>query len=590
MAGRITFHFDDCFITQYTQAFPIFQAAGAVGCLVVAAGEGRHAMTFEQMKEMQDAGWEIICHTFNHIRMGEVPVTEDVAQYEVVQSKRFLEEKGFRVRQFVTPYSACHTDTLPLLKTHYDAAFTVYKDSNSQPIEELVIKRPVRRYRLHRAVMAGHTLQELCAYVDYVAEHDQWLIFYEHELGRGENATAEILEGVVRYCQEKGVEILTSSQALDREVCTTEILQEGFDGKECIVHARAVAKDNFRMITAQNLDVSGCDLFECLQVNTSTDGGRTWTGFRPDMAFAPIQRSVEGNDLRTVCCDMTPMYHEKTGKYLATGVTANYLADGTRPKGRVSRKPVYAVYDEDKRCFDRACFVQMPDDPRFYSSGSGCSQCVETENGDILMPICYQAKDPGAPMHCKVAVLRCEFDGETLKCVQISNELDVSEEKRGLVECSIAAFEGRYYLTIRGDAYGYVSVSDGKLHFTQPVAWCWDDGEILPTYNTQSHWMKLDGRLYLVYTRKNGTNDHVFRHRAPLFAAEVDTDMLRIKRDTEFVVVPERGARLGNFGVCSLDENTAYVTASEWMQPKGCQQYGSNNALWFTKVHRQTAK
>ena len=586
MAGKITFHFDDCFITQYEQAFPIFQKAGAVGCLVVAAGEGRHAMTFDQMMEMQNAGWEIICHTFSHIRMAAEPIPADIAQYEVVQSKQFLEEKGFRVRQFVTPYSGCHVDTLPLLREHYDAAFTVYKNSNAQPIEELVIKRPVETHRLNRAVMSGHTLEELKTFVDYVAENDEWLIFYEHELGVGKNITAEILEGVVRYCQEKGVAIVTSSQALDSEKSTTQILREGFDGKECFVHARAAAHADFRMITAQKMNVSGTDFFECLQVNTSTDGGRSWTGFYPDQAFLLLLREVEGRKLRTVCCDMTPMYHKKTGKYLVTGHTANYLEDSIRPiSDRVDRKPVYAVYDMEQKCFDRVRFVRMPDDPKYYSSGSGSSQCFELDNGDILMPISFQAKAPGMPMHQKVAVLRCQFDGTALSCVEISNELDVPEEARGIVECSVAALEGKYYLTIRGDGHGYVCVSDGPLHFTQPVTWCWDDGEILPTYNTQSHWMPIDNKLYLVYTRKNGSNDHVFRHRAPLYAAEVDPVALRVKKETEFVVVPERGARLGNFGVCNLDENTAFVTASEWMQPKGCEKYGSNNALWFTKVH-----
>ena len=77
MAGKITFHFDDCFITQYEQAFPVFQKAGAVGCLVVAAGDGRHAMSFDQIKEMQDAGWEIICHTFSHVRMAVDPLSAD---------------------------------------------------------------------------------------------------------------------------------------------------------------------------------------------------------------------------------------------------------------------------------------------------------------------------------------------------------------------------------------------------------------------------------------------------------------------------------------------------------------------------------
>lgn len=586
MAGKITFHFDDCFITQYEQAFPIFKAAGAVGCLVVAAGDGRHAMSFAQMKEMQDAGWEIICHTFNHIRMGEGPLADDIAHYEVVQSKQFLEEKGFCVRQFVTPYSACHTDTLPLLKAHYDAAFTVYKDSNTQPIEELVIKRPIQRYRLNRAVMAGHTLEELCAYVDYVAEHDEWLIFYEHELGKGKNVTAEILEGVVHYCKEKGVEILTSTQALEREKCTTEILQEGFNGKECFVHARTVAKDNFRMITAQKMDVTGCDFFECLQVNTSIDGGHTWSGFHTDEAFAPIFCTAEGKNVRTVCCDMTPMYHKKTGKYIVTGHSAIYLKGSNHPLAeRLNRKTPYAVYDMENKRFHRAKFVQMPDDPKYYSCGSGCSQCTELENGDILLPISFQAKELGLPMHQKVSILRCAFDGENLTCLEISNELDVPQEERGIVECSVVVFEEKYYLTIRGDAHGYVSVSEDGLHFTQPQVWSWDNGEILPTYNTQSHWMVIGGDLYLVYTRKNGKNDHVFRHRAPLYAAKVDTQQLRVLQDTEFVVVPERGARLGNFGVCSLDENTAYVTASEWMQPEGCEKYGSNNALWLTKVH-----
>ena len=34
------------------------------------------------------------------------------------------------------------------------------------------------------------------------------------------------------------------------------------------------------------------------------------------------------------------------------------------------------------------------------------------------------------------------------------------------------------------------------------------------------------GKLWLVYTRRAGNNDHVFRHRAPLFVAEFDTDKL----------------------------------------------------------------
>ena len=55
--------------------------------------------------------------------------------------------------------------------------------------------------------------------------------------------------------------------------------------------------------------------------------------------------------------------------------------------------------------------------------------------------------------------------------------------------------------------------------------------------------------MFLVYTRKGANNDHVFRHRAPLFIAQVDPGEAALIRSTERILVPERGARLGNFAV-----------------------------------------
>jgi len=65
------------------------------------------------------------------------------------------------------------------------------------------------------------------------------------------------------------------------------------------------------------------------------------------------------------------------------------------------------------------------------------------------------------------------------------------------------------------------SGTDG-LHFDPPKPWKFDDGADLGSYNTQAHWAQHGDKLYLVYTRKGAKNDHVFRHRAPLFMAEVD--------------------------------------------------------------------
>ena len=142
--------------------------------------------------------------------------------------------------------------------------------------------------------------------------------------------------------------------------------------------------------------------------------------------------------------------------------------------------------------------------------------------------------------------------------------------------------DGKYYMTLRNDECGCVAVSEDGLHYTQLQLWKWEDGSILPNYNTQQHWMTLGEELYLVYTRRGADNDHVFRHRAPLFAAKVEN--MKLVREMETVLVEQRGARLGNFGVSAWEDGKALVMAAEWMQPKGCEACGSDNSVFLALV------
>src|SRR5690606_1011569 len=116
------------------------------------------------------------------------------------------------------------------------------------------------------------------------------------------------------------------------------------------------------------------------------------------------------------------------------------------------------------------------------------------------------------------------------------------------------------FLTLRNDEKGYVAVSDDGLNYSTPKPWCWDDGSDLGNYNTQQHWVTHPQALYLVYTRRGANNDHVFRHRAPLFIAQVNPHTQQVIRSTERVLVPERGARLGNFGVTKVTDHETWVT------------------------------
>lgn len=131
---------------------------------------------------------------------------------------------------------------------------------------------------------------------------------------------------------------------------------------------------------------------------------------------------------------------------------------------------------------------------------------------------------------------------------------------------------------------GYVAVSDDGLHFEAPRPWCFDDGSELGNYNTQQHWVSRGDDLYLVYTRRGLDNDHVFRHRAPLLMAQVDPERLQVIRGSEAELVPNRGARLGNFSVTDVGPGETWVVVAEWMQPEGCERYGSDNTIWAVRI------
>ena len=77
------------------------------------------------------------------------------------------------------------------------------------------------------------------------------------------------------------------------------------------------------------------------------------------------------------------------------------------------------------------------------------------------------------------------------------------------------------------------------LKWSPKKAWAYDDGTPLVTSTTQQHWLAHSDALFLVYTRRGANNDHVFRHRAPLFMAQVDPKRLCIIRDTEQIIVPD---------------------------------------------------
>jgi hypothetical protein len=160
----------------------------------------------------------------------------------------------------------------------------------------------------------------------------------------------------------------------------------------------------------------------------------------------------------------------------------------------------------------------------------------------------------------------------------------IIDVERGFVEPSLTQFQGRYYLTIRNDVKGYVAESGDGLNFAPVKEWTFDDGTELGSYNTQQHWVTHSDGLFLVYTRRGADNDHIMRNRAPLFIAQVDTKELHVIRATEQVLIPERGATLGNFGAANISQDESWVTVSEGIWNDAMREKGATGATYIARI------
>lgn len=204
----------------------------------------------------------------------------------------------------------------------------------------------------------------------------------------------------------------------------------------------------------------------------------------------------------------------------------------------------------------------------------------EFPDGSVLVP--FYLRETADMRFTAVAVMHADITDGGFRCRAIGNVLRVDTD-RGLGEPSLIRFGKRFLLTIRHDLRAYVAAGEDGLHYGKPVPWCFDDGAELGNFNTQQHWLARGDALYLIYNRRSELNNGVFRCRAPLYIGRVDPDRLCVIRDTERIVFPEKGARMGNFDVANVTGNQAWVVTGEWLQGRvagikeGDRFYVANN-------------
>jgi hypothetical protein len=376
--------------------------------------------------------------------------------------------------------------------------------------------------------------------------------------------------------------LVSDTKAVGFEVKLETVLEHD-DGKFLWFHPRVAAIPPTRperpptvwMTLQKHLHAS--DHYSGASVMRTDDLGKTWTAPDP----RPELDWVRDGRVDVAVADITPGWHPQTRKLIAVGARVRYSAAGEQLEDvERANQTAYTVYDPAAGTWSKWQRLEMPPGERFNMARSACAQFVVEPDGTLLLPF-YIGSGTDTPF--AVMVVRASFDGRQLRYLEHGDvfELDV---ERGLCEPSLVRFGGRYYLTIRNDLAGYVTVGDDGLHFRPIKAWTFDDGAELGSYNTQQHWLAHRDGLFLAYTRKGANNDHIFRHRAPLFLAQVDPQRLHVLRATERVLMPERGATLGNFGAAPIDARESWVTDAEGIFDDAARRRGAKGAVFLARV------
>ena len=329
-----------------------------------------------------------------------------------------------------------------------------------------------------------------------------------------------------------------------------------------------------------------CDIYQMV----SRDHGATWSEPAP---VASLRRAETVDGYEVAPSDMWNQWHPQSGKVIAAGVTFHFRSG--RHEHHLKQQAAYAVMDPETASWGPLQALELPekdhDNLPILAVSAGCSQRVDLPDGDVLLPLRYL---PSATLDQEAdtfdygddvvlynsIVARCRFDGQTLTYKEHGTQHSITQDHsrrlaerrgvefsaRGLYEPSLAEFQGAFLLTMRSDHSAFVTKGTDGINFEEAREWTFDDDEILGSYCTQQHWATIGCRLYLLYCRPSGDNEHIFRHRAPIFIAEVDPERLQVIRSTERAAIPDNDAAMGNFGVCQVSANESWVTVGEGMR------------------------
>ncbi len=213
--------FDDGWKSQYEIAKPIldkynFKATFYLTCDDVGK-EGR--LSWQEIKQLQNEGHEIGSHTVNHVNLDEIP--SDEQEYEIVESKKCLENQGIAVHSFAYPFNSGdeNNDVLDVVSKHYKFARTAGEIDNSSTANYQKYTILGESFSSESEESGDSHLQMLDIFKNYVNKqqnnatiYDEPILIY-HQIDNEESHTSpDLFSAEMEYLYKNNFKVVTMNK------------------------------------------------------------------------------------------------------------------------------------------------------------------------------------------------------------------------------------------------------------------------------------------------------------------------------------------------------------------------------------------
>lgn len=220
--AKLIFTFDDGWLSQYTQAFPIMHSRGLVGNIgVVPEWVGRKVeanyeeiMSLGQLYEMHSYGWNLFNHTYSHPNLNNISTEEAIGQ--IVDCKNWLNDRGFTEASDMLAYP--YGGHANIAGSQEFSAELTYARTLVEGLDNNLPNNPMRGKT--RNMIKGVSPDVFKGYIDEAIRTGSVLVFCNHVIDNLEDDEYDMaypiehFTEIVDYVAEKKAEIdvITLSQ------------------------------------------------------------------------------------------------------------------------------------------------------------------------------------------------------------------------------------------------------------------------------------------------------------------------------------------------------------------------------------------